>query len=171
VATKNSDMKKLVLFLPALLFGLVSFGQNTKQSISLDQKQEEKIEKVTEFLNFEKETVDYGQIEKGSDPYRVFEFTNTSESVVLITSARGSCGCTVPTYPKEPIAPGGKGEIKVRYDTNRVGAFKKTVTLSLKDAGGQESTKVLTISGTVSQKAPEPEGAPLNENNPFKGKN
>ncbi|MEZ4987377.1 MAG: DUF1573 domain-containing protein [Saprospiraceae bacterium] len=54
---------------------------------------------------FEDTTVDYGTIEQGADPYRVFAFTNTGNAPLVITNAKGSCGCTVPTYPKEPIAP------------------------------------------------------------------
>ena len=65
----------------------------------------------------------------------------------IATNTQGSCGCTVPTTPKEPIAPGAKGIIGVKYATDRVGAFTKTVTVT-SNAEGQP-TKVLTIKGTV----------------------
>ncbi|MEY2904611.1 MAG: hypothetical protein RJA52_627, partial [Bacteroidota bacterium] len=81
--------------------------------------------------------------------------------------ARGSCGCTVPTYPQEPLAPGATGEIKVRYDTQRVGSFKKTVTLSLKDVDGKEDSKTLTISGKVLDSTEPVEGAPAKEKSIF----
>ena len=115
-------------------------------------------------MTFETETVDYGVIEQGSDPYRVFKFTNTGNAPLIITHAKGSCGCTVPTYPKEPIAPGETNEIKVRYDTNRLGKFTKRVTLTT-NAG--EEKQMLTIQGEVVQKAEEPAGLPANEGNMF----
>lgn len=114
---------------------------------------------------FESETVDYGVIEQGSEPFRVFTFTNTGTEPLIITQAKGSCGCTVPTYPKEPIAPGETGEIKVRYDTNRLGKFTKRVTLT---TNAPEDKTMLTIKGEVLKKAEEPEGLPVNEANPFK---
>lgn len=109
---------------------------------------------------FEKETIDYGTIGQGSDPYRVFTFTNQGQEPLIITNARGSCGCTVPTYPKEPIMPGEKAEIKVRYDTNRVGPFTKQVTLTTNES---ENTRTLTIKGLVEKKSEEP-GLPENNN-------
>ena len=115
-------------------------------------------------MAFETETVDYGVIEQGSDPYRVFKFTNTGNAPLIITNAKGSCGCTVPTYPKEPIGPGETSEIKVRYDTNRLGKFTKRVTLTT-NAG--EEKQMLTIQGEVVQKAEEPAGLPENEGNMF----
>lgn len=114
---------------------------------------------------FEKETVDYGTIEQGADPYRSFKFKNTGNEPLIITHAKGSCGCTVPTYPKEPIAPGEASEIKVRYDTNRLGRFTKRVTLTT-NAG--DAKKMLTIKGEVKKKAEEPEGLPKEEGNMFK---
>ncbi len=97
-------------------------------------------------ISFKSETIDYGTIAKNSDGKRDFVFTNTGNSPLIITSAQGSCGCTVPTYPKEPIAPGAKGTISVKYATDRVGAFSKTVTLT---TNATTPGKVLTIKGNV----------------------
>jgi len=72
----------------------------------------------------------YGNIENASTGLRVFKFTNTGEAPLVITNAKGSCGCTVPSYPKEPIMPGESNEIRVKYDTKRTGAFTKYVTLT-----------------------------------------
>lgn len=58
---------------------------------------------------------DFGNIKQNTDNHHVFEFTNTGSEPLIIESATGSCGCTVPDYPKEPIAPGAKGQIKVEY--------------------------------------------------------
>ncbi|MBL7803211.1 MAG: DUF1573 domain-containing protein [Saprospiraceae bacterium] len=100
-------------------------------------------------MSFQQTTVDYGTVEKGADPLRKFTFTNTGTEPLIIKSAKGSCGCTVPTYPKEPIMPGETNVIEVRYDTQRVGMFTKTVTITTNEA---TDTHTLTIKGEV--KAP-----------------
>lgn len=97
-------------------------------------------------MTFEATTIDYGIIDKGAEPVRKFVFTNTGNAPLVITHAQGSCGCTVPTYPKEPIMPGQKSSIDVRYDTNRVGGFSKTVTLTTNET---EPSRMLTIKGEV----------------------
>ena len=81
-------------------------------------------------INFEIETIDYGEISKGSDGVRTFIFENTGNTPLEIQGVRSSCGCTIPKKPKVPIAPGDKGEITVKYDTNRVGVFRKTITVN-----------------------------------------
>lgn len=95
---------------------------------------------------FESETIDYGTIPHGADGKREFVFVNNGNKPLIISNAQGSCGCTVPTYPKEPIAPGQKAVIGVKYDTNRNGAFQKTVTLT---SNATEPSKTLTIKGNV----------------------
>lgn len=100
-------------------------------------------------MTFDVTTVDYGTIDKGSEPLRKFKFTNTGNEPLIIKNAKGSCGCTVPKYPQEPIMPGESNFIEVRYDTQRVGAFNKTVTITTNEAA---DTKTLTIKGEV--KAP-----------------
>ncbi|MDX5427583.1 MAG: DUF1573 domain-containing protein, partial [Bacteroidota bacterium] len=108
---------------------------------------------------FEQETIDYGTIPQNSNGEREFLFTNTGKEPLIISNARGSCGCTVPTWPKEPIAPGAQGVIKVKYDTKRVGPFHKTVTLQTNAA---TPTKVLTIKGKV-EPAPQEKTTPEKE--------
>lgn len=100
-------------------------------------------------MTFEQTEIDYGKIEKGSDKTRIFKFKNTGDEPLIIKSAKGSCGCTVPTYPKEPIMPGETSEIKVDYDTNRVGRFTKTVTVNTNETN---DTHTLTITGEVLSK-------------------
>ena len=107
-------------------------------------------------IKFESLEVNYGLIEKGADGVRVFKFTNTGTAPLIISNAQGSCGCTVPTYPKEPIMPGEKGEIKVKYDTQRVGQFTKYVTLTTNATSG--TSNQLKIFGDV-----KPEAAPTPE--------
>ncbi len=97
-------------------------------------------------ISFEEETIDYGTIEKGADGKRMFTFTNTGNEPLIISNCKGSCGCTVPTCPKEPIMPGESGTIEVKYDTQRVGSFTKAVTVS---SNASTPTKVVQIKGVV----------------------
>lgn len=81
-------------------------------------------------ITFENEVHDFGQITQGEKVERSFKFTNTGKSDLIISSASGSCGCTVPSWPKEPIPPGGTGQIDVVFDSNgKQGKQHKTVTL------------------------------------------
>ena len=107
-------------------------------------------------MTFEQTEIDYGTIAQGSDPLRKFKFKNTGTEPLVIKNARGSCGCTVPTYKKEPISVKESGDIEVRYDTQRVGPFTKTVTIETNEG---EQPRVLTIKGVVTEKKVE-EGVP-----------
>lgn len=114
---------------------------------TLSMSAQEKAAKVDgPVFEFEKETIDYGKIEKDSDGERVFVFTNVGNQPLIIDKVKGSCGCTVPTKPEKPIMPGEKGEIKVKYATNRVGGFSKTVTIT---SNATEPRKVLRVKGIV----------------------
>ena len=110
-------------------------------------------------IDFVKETHDYGTIKYGADGSCTFEFKNVGNAPLIISNAKGSCGCTVPSWPKEPIAPGAKGSIKVQYDTKRPGPINKSVTITSNAVNGGEGT-VIRIKGNV---LPAPEGsAPVN---------
>ncbi|WP_027077730.1 DUF1573 domain-containing protein [Maribacter antarcticus] len=122
-------MKKLVLF---LFVGLLGFSLAAQD--------------VAAKIEFKTETVDYGEITKGSDGIRVFEFTNTGKAPLIISDVRSSCGCTIPKKPKDPIMPGKTGEIQVKYDTNRVGPIRKAITVI---SNADTPTKVLKIKGEV----------------------
>ena len=166
-------MRHLYSVLVIMFVGMsITFAQ-TKTSTLAEAKNVEKVEKTTEEkkvdgpdMTFESRVIDYGTIEQNADPYRYFKFTNTGKSALIITSAKGSCGCTVPTFPQEAIEPGESGEIKVRYATNRIGQFRKTVTLTTNMA--EEETIVLTIEGKVNKKAEAPSGVPAVEENMFR---
>ncbi|MFT5436826.1 MAG: hypothetical protein ACI840_001477 [Ulvibacter sp.] len=119
-------MKKLVLL---ALIVLVSVAANAQAKIS-----------------FKSETVDFGEIAKGSDGIRVFEFTNTGNAPLIISEVKSSCGCTVPKKPDGPIAPGASSTIQVKYDTNRVGPIRKTITVY---SNAEASIKALKIKGEV----------------------
>jgi hypothetical protein len=133
-------MKKIILFAMLAVLGVTtSNAQSTKKAKAA------KVEGAG--MAFETETIDYGTIAHNADGKREFVFVNNGTKPLIITNTQGSCGCTVPTTPKEPIAPGAKGIIGVKYATDRVGAFTKTVTVT-SNAEGQP-TKILTIKGTV----------------------
>ena len=79
---------------------------------------------------FTEETFDFGDISQGEKVEHNFKFINDGSSDLIISSAVGSCGCTVPSYPKEPIAAGGEGVIRVVFDSNgKQGAQHKRVTI------------------------------------------
>ena len=104
------------------------------------------IAQKTAKMQFKSETIDYGEIKKGSDGVRVFEFTNTGDIDLVITNVTSSCGCTIPKKPDGPIKPGASGKIEVKYDTNRPGPIRKTVTVY---SNAEEPTKALKIKGRV----------------------
>ena len=110
-------------------------------------------------LTLESDIVDYGTIDQGSEPLRLATFTNTGTEPLIISGAKGSCGCTVPNWPKELIMPGETSQIEIRYDTKRVGAINKTVTVTSNDPAGKH---VIRVQGTIN-KVEEPEGVPEKE--------
>lgn len=82
-------------------------------------------------ISFEKANHDFGKIKQNTENKYVFSFTNTGSEPLVISNAVGSCGCTVPTYPKEPIAPGKKGQIEVVYSPGKqMGKQTKTVSVT-----------------------------------------
>lgn len=120
-------MKKLALIALVAFIGFTTQAQQAK-------------------ISFKSDTVDYGTIAKGSDGLRVFEFTNTGDAPLIITNVKSSCGCTVPKKPDGPIAPGASSSIEVKYDTNRVGPIRKTITVT---SNASEPMVALKIKGEV----------------------
>ena len=98
-------------------------------------------------LTFDKKTHDFGTINEGDVVETAFSFTNTGSSDLTILDARGSCGCTVPEYPKDtPIKPGETKEIKVKFDSsNKPGNQTKTVTLTTNTERGREILRIKTV--------------------------
>ncbi len=140
-------MKTIKLFAVASLF-IVAFSTNVKaQEPATNLLEEVKPSNPNApEIAFESEIHDYGTIKQGAEGGCEFKFKNTGKEPLIISNARGSCGCTVPTWPKEPIMKGQTGIIKVHYDTKRIGAFTKTVTLN---SNAKTDTRVLTIKGVV----------------------
>ena len=134
-------MKNLVL--TAILFiSVISFAQETTNSNA-------------GIFDFESEIIDYGEIQQKDDGNRVFTFKNIGNNPIVISNVKGSCGCTVATKPNKPIMPGKTGEIGVKYDTNRIGRFSKTITIT---SNASKNKKIVRIKGMVLK----PEGAPNN---------
>lgn len=101
-------------------------------------------------IEFKEQTHNYGTVKYGSDGSYVFTFTNTGNAPLTISKCESSCGCTIPSWPKEPIAPGAKGEIKVVYDTKKSGAINKEVYIFSNAVN--ESKVSLRIKGNVMPK-------------------
>ena len=80
-------------------------------------------------IEFESLEINYGKISKGDNGVRIFKFTNIGSEPLIINKVYSSCGCTIPKKPSSPIGPGQDEEIQVKYDTNRVGPIRKTITV------------------------------------------
>lgn len=156
-------MKKILLFAMLIVFGVTSSNAQTKAKAKKAKATKVVTPKIPSIegagMVIENETIDYGNIPHNADGNRQFVIVNNGNKPLIITSATGSCGCTVPTAPKEPIAPGARAVIGVKYATDRVGAFTKTVTV--KSNAVQGDTKILTIKGTVLPDATTPAVEPV----------
>jgi hypothetical protein len=98
-------------------------------------------------ITFEKASHNFGEIMQDSKNTYIFKFTNTGNEPLVIENASGSCGCTVPSYPKEPIAPGATGEIEIAYSPGKQqGEQNKTISIT---ANTQPNITTLNIMATV----------------------
>ena len=140
-------MKKMIFTLSLVLLGAWAIAQDEAPA------------KKGPVMSFESMIVDYGTIEENADPLRVVKFTNTGDEPLIISNARGSCGCTVPEWPKQPIMPGETSEIEIRYATNRIGQFTKTVKITTNEGNDGHT---ITVKGKVLKKE-EMEGVPGSE--------
>ena len=134
-------MKK-VIYLLGIMFLMVGAAkaQDAKNQIGAE-------------IEFEKVIHDYGDVPYNGDGTCEFRFTNTGNEPLLIQKPKSSCGCTIPSWPNEPILPGESDVIKVTYKTNRVGMINKTVTVTSNAL--KNSTVVLRIKGRVLEQASE----------------
>lgn len=114
------------------------------------KESEEKPEGPLPAIEFAKVLHDFGKVTEGDVVEHIFKFKNTGDAPLIVSNARASCGCTVPQWPKEPIAVGGEGEIKVRFNTNKKpGKQRKTVTIT---ANTWPKTNRVSISADVEKK-------------------
>jgi hypothetical protein len=119
-------MKRIIVLVSLLFLGLYTFAQAK--------------------MTFTETEHNFGAIAYNSDGTVVFEYTNSGDKPLIILSVDTSCGCTTPTYTKEPLMPGQTGQITVEYDTTREGVFNKTITITSTAAN---SPVMLSISGEV----------------------
>ena len=146
-------MKSSAIIMAFLFISCLAFAQQVKDN-STDPAAEKQA-----LIEFDKVLHDYGTIQFNGDGTVDFNFTNKGKSPLILSNCQSSCGCTVPEWPKDPIPPKGKGSIKVKYNTSRVGPFTKTVTVI---SNASNSPTVLTIKGTV-EKAPAQGQEPVKE--------
>ena len=105
-------------------------------------------------IEFETNSIDYGQIDFESDGTKIFKFKNIGDAPLVFTRISSSCGCTIPKKPEKPIEPGAEGQIEVNYDTKRVGVFRKAVTVN---SNAKTPTVILRIMGEVLEEEEEEE--------------
>ena len=98
-------------------------------------------------IAFEETVFNFDTIMQNGSAEHVFFFANEGDAPLLITSAFSSCGCVVPEWPREPIAPKAKASIKVKYNTSKVGAFTKVIIVKSNDTASPKT--VLRINGVV----------------------
>jgi archaellum component FlaG (FlaF/FlaG flagellin family) len=152
-------MKKVLLTLTVFASAICATAQTTTTAPASAQKPAAPASLAE--ITFETDVHDFGTIAYGGNGTYEFKFKNTGKEPLIISEAKGSCGCTVPTYPKNvPIKPGESQVIKVTYDTKRAGNFTKTVSIQ---SNAKTPEKVITIKGNV-------EPAPVEEAFPANGK-
>lgn len=135
-------MKHLIYIPVILLLVACSQGNNSDQ----EEVTTDMVTKQTS-IEFEDELFDFGQISQGEKVEHTFMFENTGDNPLLITSAKGSCGCTIPEWPKDPIGPGEKGKIDVVFSSNgKKGKQHVTVTVV---ANTIPNTSIVALKGTV----------------------
>jgi len=150
-------MKKLLLSVLALIaISSTTFAQLTDPSDMMDggsyilDENGKLVETTAPIINFEVESHDFGTVQqtlKVEDRITYdFKFTNDGKEPLILTNVKGSCGCTVPEWPKEPIMPGEESMIHVTYDSKRLGPFNKSITVT---SNAYTPTKRLMIRGKV----------------------
>ena len=142
-------MKNIFYSILAVTFITVSCGESATKKINQDNVQATEVQTQANASNspvmtFSKMSHDFGNINEGDIVTTTFSFTNTGKSDLIIVDARGSCGCTVPQYPKNvPIAPGATGEIQVSFDSdNKPSLQQKAVTISANTESGREMLRI-----------------------------
>ncbi len=139
---KKREIMKYLLFTLALILGV---GVNAQETTVVKKEKKEKVAKKKKGLLFTQVEIVRNDIPYGSDETFAFDFKNESKTPAIIQGVQTSCGCTTAKKPEEPIQHGKKSQISVKYDTKRVGAFTKTITIT----SNVSEPIILTIKGTV----------------------
>ncbi len=140
-------MKKIIIvsILSLLVFSCKENASNkvNKENLEIAKERDSEIKLGGAKLSFNKTEHDFGIISEGDIVETIFKFTNTGKSELIITSAKGSCGCTVPEWPKQPIMPGESGEIKVKFNSSgKPNLQQKNVTIVTNTTNGKEVIKI-----------------------------
>jgi len=133
-------MKRTFLILVTLFFAVALHAQQANPT-PFDSTATPKAKITFEALNH-----DFGVIEAGADGSTLFKFKNEGTVPLILSNVQASCGCTTPSWTREPVAPGATGEIKVTYDTKRIGTFSKSITVT---SNAENPTVLLRIAGEV----------------------
>ena len=140
-------MKKGILFL-AVVAAMVftSCKEDASNKVKAENVEEAAVRDAQEVvypeMSFEQTEFDFGTIEQGTNVEHTFTFTNTGNAPLVITNATSSCGCTVPTWTKEPIAPGETGEMLVKFNGSGQNQVTKTVNITANTEAGKEQLKI-----------------------------
>ena len=119
-------MKKICVVLTGILFiSVMAIAQKSEREVASNAP----ASSVARFSWINSETMDIGKIEKGKPVTLTFEFKNTGNAPLLISSAKGQCGCTSVEYSKQAIAPNEKGFVKATYNAASEGVFNKSITV------------------------------------------
>lgn len=147
VATPISQVNNVGEVNPSTLPATNDFASNVNQPQQPQVQQPAAPTGPLTSLNFKTPKKDFGKVMSTSSNKHTFKFTNTGTEPLIISNAKGSCGCTVPKWPKEPIAPGETGEIAVEYKpAGQSGIQTKYVTIT---ANTTPATTQLTITGDI----------------------
>lgn len=151
-------MKNIIIGLVLVAFSITSCKENVANKINKDnldiaKQRDYKLNEGASVMTFSNTEHDFGNINEGDVVETIFKFTNSGKSELIITKAVGSCGCTVPEWPKQPISVGGTGEIKVKFNSlGKPNNQRKTITLTTNTAQGKEVV-VIKAQVTPKQKA------------------
>lgn len=144
-------MRKLIVSLLAVTaISFTSCKENAADKVKAENveaaSERDAQEVVYPTLDFDKSTHDFGTIDEGDVVEHTFTFTNNGKAPLVITAARGSCGCTVPTWTKEPVAPGDTGEMLVKFNSRgKRNQQNKTVTVTANTESGKETLQIKTF--------------------------
>ena len=148
-------MRKLLLTGALAFAGVFAFAQDNKQaavtpaaSAPVQQASEQDMKNMAD-IKFDADTFDFGTIKQGDVVTHEYKFSNIGKEPLVITGAHGSCGCTVPEWPKEPIKKGTKASIKVTFNSaGKQGDQIKTVTIN---SNAKQNPKIIYIKGKVNK--------------------
>jgi hypothetical protein len=133
-------MKKFLFLLVVLGFAVQGFGQATTKKAS------------GPVITLDKSTFDFGDITQGDKVEHVFKFTNTGNEPLIITNVQISCGCTTPQWPREPIPPGGKGDITIGFNSaGKMGKQNKVLPIQ-SNAVNSEEAKITFTTNVLEKK-------------------